>query len=378
MGSSPAHEMPCRAKRNHGAGPWLLGYDGGCRWGRARRAGNERALSGRAAAFAACSMPVAPPLRGRATGMEHAAEAAAVSLRERARAAVRLAQQGVQPQGPQQRDWWGFVSFGGHSMALPGVLRRAAVGTAAGTRCSQRRRRCNHSSSSGEGLAVLPTAEAPPTRLEAGGLSVCAIVRRHCAPRHPLHHDGRAWSVAAPARNTASAPRPRPRPRPAAAASASALPLPCLCPAAASSMSLQPRLRAECLCRPLVARQPPRAACSAREPPSRATSAVAASPRAAPRPRRPSARAGMSWFLRGVQSAVFHYASCAPCTGYADGRKRRREAKLARKARAKLVLEQPGAYHHPEPTGTNPYWGEEIALGPGPPPRRARRATAGA
>lgn len=108
---------------------------------------------------------------------------------------------------------------------------------------------------------------------------------------------------------------------------------------------------------------------------------------------------GMSWFLRGVQvcrcltvllacrlnppanhprqSAIFHYASCAPCTGYADGRKRRREAKLARKAREKLVLEQPGAYHHPEPTGTNPYWGEEIALGPGPPPRRARRTNTG-
>lgn len=106
----------------------------------------------------------------------------------------------------------------------------------------------------------------------------------------------------------------------------------------------------------------------------------------------------MSWFLRGVQvrltrrrrclcrrlltnvprqSAIFHYASCAPCTGYADGRKRQREAKLARKAREKLVLEQPGAYHHPEPTGTNPYWGEEMALGPGPPPRRARRTNTG-
>ncbi|KAF2630969.1 hypothetical protein BU25DRAFT_385681 [Macroventuria anomochaeta] len=85
----------------------------------------------------------------------------------------------------------------------------------------------------------------------------------------------------------------------------------------------------------------------------------------------------MSWFLRGVQSAVFHYASCAPCTGYNDSRKRRREAKRARKAREKLVLEQPETYHHPEPTGTNPYWGEEIALGPGPPPRRARRTNTG-
>jgi hypothetical protein len=41
------------------------------------------------------------------------------------------------------------------------------------------------------------------------------------------------------------------------------------------------------------------------------------------------------------------------------------------------VLEQPETYHHPEPTGTNPYWDEEIALGPGPPPRRARRNNTG-
>lgn len=85
----------------------------------------------------------------------------------------------------------------------------------------------------------------------------------------------------------------------------------------------------------------------------------------------------MAWFMRGVQSAVFHYASCAPCTGYTDGRKRRKAAKLARKAREKLELEQPDAYHHPEPTGTNIYWGEEIAMGPGPPPRRARRGNTG-
>ncbi|KAF1943042.1 hypothetical protein EJ02DRAFT_152545 [Clathrospora elynae] len=85
----------------------------------------------------------------------------------------------------------------------------------------------------------------------------------------------------------------------------------------------------------------------------------------------------MAWFMRGVQSAVFHYASCAPCTGYTDGRKRRKAAKLARKAREKLELEQPDAYHHPEPTGTNTYWAEEIAMGPGPPPRRTRRTNTG-
>lgn len=79
------------------------------------------------------------------------------------------------------------------------------------------------------------------------------------------------------------------------------------------------------------------------------------------------------WFLRGVQSAIFHYASCGPCTGYLSKKKRRKHAKQARKARTKLVEEEPEGYHHPEPTGTNPYWQEEITMGPGPPPRRARR-----
>ncbi|KAK7188171.1 hypothetical protein DPSP01_001717 [Paraphaeosphaeria sporulosa] len=81
----------------------------------------------------------------------------------------------------------------------------------------------------------------------------------------------------------------------------------------------------------------------------------------------------MSWFMRGVQSAIFHYASCAPCTGYMYKKQRRKQAKQARKARTKLVEEQPELYHHPEPTGTNPYWQEEIGLGPGPPPRRAKK-----
>ncbi|KAF2708843.1 hypothetical protein K504DRAFT_380305 [Pleomassaria siparia CBS 279.74] len=82
----------------------------------------------------------------------------------------------------------------------------------------------------------------------------------------------------------------------------------------------------------------------------------------------------MSWFMRGVQSAIFHYASCAPCTGYMYRKQRRKQAKRDRKVRHKLQLEQPDQYHHPEPTGTNPYWGEEITMGPGPPPRRAKRS----
>jgi hypothetical protein len=91
----------------------------------------------------------------------------------------------------------------------------------------------------------------------------------------------------------------------------------------------------------------------------------------------PGCHSAMSWFLRGVQSAVFHYASCAPCSGYSDGRKRRRAAKAATKIKEKLQLDDPDTYQHPPPTGTNPYWDEEIRMGPGPPPRRARRTNTG-
>lgn len=85
----------------------------------------------------------------------------------------------------------------------------------------------------------------------------------------------------------------------------------------------------------------------------------------------------MSWFMRGVQSAVFHYASCAPCTGYMYRKKRRKQAKKDKDARQKLQSEQPELYEHPGPTGTNHYWNEEIAMGPGPPPRRAKRTNTG-
>ncbi|KAH7116017.1 hypothetical protein B0J11DRAFT_444115 [Dendryphion nanum] len=82
----------------------------------------------------------------------------------------------------------------------------------------------------------------------------------------------------------------------------------------------------------------------------------------------------MSWLLRGIQSAVFHYASCAPCIQHATQKKRRKQAKKDKKARSKQENDMPGQYAHPFPTGTNPFWQEEINLGPGPPPRRAKRS----
>ena len=80
----------------------------------------------------------------------------------------------------------------------------------------------------------------------------------------------------------------------------------------------------------------------------------------------------MSWFWRGFQSAIFYYVSCAPCSKLAYQRKRRKEYKRA-KAEKALSEAENGSYVHPQPFSTNPYWQEEIELGPGPPVRKAVR-----
>ena len=79
-----------------------------------------------------------------------------------------------------------------------------------------------------------------------------------------------------------------------------------------------------------------------------------------------------SWFWRGFQSAIFYYISCAPCTKLNYRRKRRKQLKRERSEKALREAEE-GYQHHPSPFSTNPYWREEIALGPGPPQRKANR-----
>ena len=79
-----------------------------------------------------------------------------------------------------------------------------------------------------------------------------------------------------------------------------------------------------------------------------------------------------SWFWRGFQSAIFYYISCAPCTKLNYRRKRRKQLKRERSEKALREAEE-GFQHHPSPFSTNPYWKEEISLGPGPPQRKANR-----
>ena len=79
-----------------------------------------------------------------------------------------------------------------------------------------------------------------------------------------------------------------------------------------------------------------------------------------------------SWFWRGFQSAIFYYISCAPCTKLNYQRKRRKQMKRERFEKSLHEAEE-GLQQHPSPFSTNPYWKEEILLGPGPPQRKANR-----
>ncbi|KAF4547492.1 Hypothetical protein D9617_41g062430 [Elsinoe fawcettii] len=80
---------------------------------------------------------------------------------------------------------------------------------------------------------------------------------------------------------------------------------------------------------------------------------------------------------RGIQSAIFYYLSCAPCTEARTRRKRRQEADLLRKEKEALdardQAEGLNQYAHPLPSTTNPAWGLEIAIGPSKESKAAAR-----
>ncbi|PNS18990.1 hypothetical protein CAC42_6085 [Sphaceloma murrayae] len=82
---------------------------------------------------------------------------------------------------------------------------------------------------------------------------------------------------------------------------------------------------------------------------------------------------------RGIQSAVFYYLSCAPCTEARTRRKRRKEADLLRQEKEVLATcsQANGSYQydHPLPSTTNPAWGLEIALGPSKESKAAARSS---
>ncbi|KAM7223486.1 hypothetical protein V8F06_000960 [Rhypophila decipiens] len=69
-------------------------------------------------------------------------------------------------------------------------------------------------------------------------------------------------------------------------------------------------------------------------------------------------------FPVAVQSAVFYFLACTPCTTIRHRHKAAQRAKKEREEKARIVAEQPHLYQHPDPFNTNPYWAEEIQIGP--------------
>ncbi|KAI1077165.1 hypothetical protein F5B20DRAFT_283208 [Whalleya microplaca] len=65
-----------------------------------------------------------------------------------------------------------------------------------------------------------------------------------------------------------------------------------------------------------------------------------------------------------VQSAIFYVVSCAPCLQARHHHQSKVRAKKEREEKSRLQAEYPGSYQHPDPFNTNPYWSEEIMMGP--------------
>ncbi|KAK0774537.1 hypothetical protein LTR75_016839 [Friedmanniomyces endolithicus] len=76
---------------------------------------------------------------------------------------------------------------------------------------------------------------------------------------------------------------------------------------------------------------------------------------------------------RGIQSVIFFYLSCAPCSDARYRKRRKQEAQRDRLDKADSEAQMPNLYRHPSPSSTNPHWQAEIALGPVPTSRGGKR-----
>ncbi|KAM0353511.1 hypothetical protein ACHAPU_001523 [Fusarium lateritium] len=74
-----------------------------------------------------------------------------------------------------------------------------------------------------------------------------------------------------------------------------------------------------------------------------------------------------------IQSAVFYILACTPCAKVRHRQKVREQSKREREEKARIVGEQPDVYQHPSPFSTNPYWQEEISMGPALPKKSASK-----
>ena len=76
-------------------------------------------------------------------------------------------------------------------------------------------------------------------------------------------------------------------------------------------------------------------------------------------------------FPVAFQSAVFYFLACTPCAKVRHRQKVKEQAKKEKEEKNRLETTQPGLYQHPLPFNTNPYWQEEISIGPSLPKKSA-------
>ncbi|KAL2756772.1 hypothetical protein ACRALDRAFT_2026775 [Sodiomyces alcalophilus JCM 7366] len=79
--------------------------------------------------------------------------------------------------------------------------------------------------------------------------------------------------------------------------------------------------------------------------------------------------------LVAIQSAIFYYVACTPCNESKARYKAKHQAKKDRQEMMRVQMEQPERYAHPLPFSTNPYWQEEIDIGPRPPKKTNSKST---
>ncbi|KAK8053141.1 signal peptide-containing protein [Apiospora saccharicola] len=65
-----------------------------------------------------------------------------------------------------------------------------------------------------------------------------------------------------------------------------------------------------------------------------------------------------------LQSAIFYVVACTPCAMAREHRDSKKKAKKDRAEKMRMQTEMPELYQHPDPFNTNPYWSEEITMGP--------------
>jgi hypothetical protein len=75
-------------------------------------------------------------------------------------------------------------------------------------------------------------------------------------------------------------------------------------------------------------------------------------------------------FSVALQSAIFYICACTPCAQAREHRNSKRQAKKDREEKIRMEMEMPHLYRHPDPFNTNPYWSEEIQMGPSLPRKK--------